>query len=169
MLVVRGVVVTIGGTVLVGVAGRRSRSISDWGRVDEIGSLSSENWDDLEGVTEEGISTGARSNAAASWSLRMVISSLASTTSAQSRVMYRRRGSRTSKFVFETLALFLHCSLVEQLVLQENLLLKHSRVLLLDVSQAGGDGSFVTFEVIITHFQLPELYLDLLIILTNGI
>ena len=77
-----------GGTVLVGVEGNRSvGSKSDGGWVDDKMSPSSENWDALDGVTEGGISTGARSNAAASWSFSIVISSLASTTTTQSRIM----------------------------------------------------------------------------------
>lgn len=88
MSVVRGVEVNIGGTVLVGVAGKRSaRSKSGGGCVDGMLSESSENCDDLDGVTEGGISTGARSNAAVSWSFRIVTSSLASTTTAESRIM----------------------------------------------------------------------------------
>ena len=111
---VRGVIANIKGAALVGVVGMRSaRSGSDGGLVDDESSPSSENRDALDGVTEGGISTGARSNAAASWSFRIVISSLASTTRVQSRVMHERNGSYTSKFIFETLRLLFDIRFVE--------------------------------------------------------
>lgn len=129
---------SIGGSILVDVEGAVSARFRPCEAAVENGfSPSSKKWDALEGVTEGGISTGARSRAAVSCSFTTAISSLASTTAAESYIKHEGRSLLTSKFILETLAFLFNSSFIEELVFKENLLFEYFRIFLLGIGEAG--------------------------------
>ena len=135
---VREMVVTIGGSGFLGVEGNgsvRSR-LRGAGAGNDL-SPSTENIEARDGVAEGGISAGARSSAAASWSFRIDTSSLASMTAAESWTKHEGKSMLTSEFILETLAFLFNSSFIEELVFKENLLFEYFPISLLDIGEAG--------------------------------
>lgn len=72
---------------------------------------------------------------------------------------------RTSKFILDSLALFFKTCFVNQLVFEEDLLLQGTRILGFNIGETRRNRALRPFQVIVTHFQLPQLNLDLLMVL----
>lgn len=54
-------------------------------------------------------------------------------------------------------------------MLEKNFLFEYAGILGFDVGQSGGDCALVSFEVVVAHFEVTELDLELLRLLPYGI